>query len=149
MAVIAHTQKDIVDQFLAREKKSKISVEKLRIPDIEKHFFGPAPGITIKTDNVRFPGLSGLGIKSRAEIADTLVSLSSYRSGVVGFDWDIEHSELKIMYVDGMMQRVFQTDPERQQVVDMLKNALKARPFLLQVKWEFGKEYLEVHYLSP
>ena len=142
----AHTQADIVNEFLAKEKKEKFITEKLKVPAINTHFFGPGIGSLVKTDPVRIPGLSTLKLRRRDEVADALVSLASYRPGVVGFDWDLEAGTLSVMYVDGLQQRTFQTEQERGQVVDMLNNVLKARPSILGIRWEFGKDYLELRY---
>lgn len=144
----AQTQADLVEQFLARQNVNREVSEKLRIPRLESHFTGVPEGSVTKTENVRLPGLSLLGTKPRGEIADVLVNLASYKRGVVSIDWDITASTMTVGYVEGLEQRKFKTDAERNELIEILVNVLKARPQLTGLRWDFGASHIELRYLA-
>ena len=142
------SQNDMVEQFMAGTDSGREVTDKVKIPDLAKYFY-KLPLIAknkVKTSQLKLAGLKDLHNRSRAEIANTLLSVLDIQRGVVALQWRIQQDHIDIEYIEGFEQKV-RRELEQAELETILTQILKTRKNISAIRWDLGKEYIEVSYL--
>lgn len=150
----ARTQNDLVTANLLNQEAGREVTEKVEVVGLD-NFFNKPPTffasknvktkITPKVTPLRLPHMKILHEKTRAEVASVLLASLDQR-GVIGFEWKVGEDSLSVSSLEGFQQKIL-SDPERDQLSQILTNTLKSRRNIVGVKWDFGRTFLEITYI--